>query len=572
MDLYQIPDLVRCRFPAASLWESAQQWFQNLGEFVISSWVDMQRMFMTQFQAAPKYAPPVTTLANVKQRDNESLTAYFKRFNQESMGVTGASDETFKNFPIAGLKVGTDFWKHLQGKDPSNLSELYAAAESFKKVEQSLAENQKEMAKSRGKRKDHTPSPEPKGRGRSPARIHMASDRRSWSPPRQSAEHIYAVTKDKAPFRKPQPIPYNVARDKKKYCDFHESAGHNTTDCRHLKEEIEELLRAGYLTKWVKKYRMDHPPERRARGMSPEDKDDEKQNDTQFVREGSIRSIFGGPYTGGGSRKAMERYAKEAKDYSLTNVNHLSARAPRAFKGETMDITFTEDDARWVHHPHNDALVVAMRIATMNVHRVFVDNGSSVNILYYDTYKKMGLPDKDMTAENLYVYGFGGEAIKAKGTIRLPVILGEAPRTATQISEFVIIDHPSAHNALMGRPLLKDMKIVTSIYHLTLKFPTPGGVGCVMGSQYESRDCYGRSLKNFQDRRGVPPHEELHSVHAIYFIQYPESDTEGAPSLPLSEGHIHHEVKLPLSDEQKIEQCGEQVMEVEVTPPGKSGS
>ncbi|XP_017239880.1 uncharacterized protein LOC108212671 [Daucus carota subsp. sativus] len=310
MDLYQIPDLVRCRFLAASLRERAQQWFQKLGEGVISSWVDMQRMFMTQFQAATKYVPPVTTLANVKQRDNESLTAYFKRFNQESMGVTGASDETLKNFLITGLKVSTDFWKHLQGKDPSNLSELYAAAESFKKVEQSLAENQKEIAKSRGKRKDHTPSLEPKGRGRSPARIHMASDRRNWSPPRQpgtytplvaSAEHIYAVTKDKAPFRKPQPIPYNVARDKKKYCDFHESAGHNTADCRHLKEEIEELLRAGYLTEWVKKYRMDHPPERRARGRSPEDKDDEKPNDTQFVREGSIRSIFGGPYIGGGS-------------------------------------------------------------------------------------------------------------------------------------------------------------------------------------------------------------------------------------------------------------------------------
>ena len=135
MDLYQIPDLVRCRFLGASLRESAQQWFQKLGEGVISSWVDMQRMFMTQFQAATKYAPPVTTLANVKQRDNESLTAYFKRFNQESMGVTGASDETLKNFLIAGLKVGTDFWKHLQGKDPSNLSELYAAAESFKKID-----------------------------------------------------------------------------------------------------------------------------------------------------------------------------------------------------------------------------------------------------------------------------------------------------------------------------------------------------------------------------------------------------------------------------------------------------
>ena len=32
-----------------------------------------------------------------------------------------------------------------------------------------------------------------------------------------------------------------------------------------------------------------------------------------------------------------------------------------------MDVSFTEDDAKWVHHPHNDALVVAIRIANWNV-------------------------------------------------------------------------------------------------------------------------------------------------------------------------------------------------------------
>ena len=226
MDLYQIPDLVRCRFLVATLRDSAQQWFQKLEGGVISSWEGLQQMFMTQFQAATKYAPPVTTLANVKQRDNETLTAYFKRFNQESMGVKGASVETLKNFLIAGLKVGTDFWKHLQGKDPATLSELYSAAESFKKVEQSLAENQKEIAKSKYKRKDRTPSPEARGRARSPGRVNMTSSKRSWSPPRQSgiytpltasAEHIYAVSKDKVPFQRPQPIPQHIAKDKKKY-------------------------------------------------------------------------------------------------------------------------------------------------------------------------------------------------------------------------------------------------------------------------------------------------------------------------------------------------------------------
>ena len=32
----------------------------------------------------------------------------------------------------------------------------------------------------------------------------------------------------------------------------------------------------------------------------------------------------------------------------------------------------------------------------------------------------MGLPDKDMTIENIHIYGFGGEAVKVKGVIQLP--------------------------------------------------------------------------------------------------------------------------------------------------------
>ena len=99
------------------------------------------------------------------------------------------------------------------------------------------------------------------------------------------------------------------------------------------------------------------------------------------------------------SNNAMDRYAKEARGPILTNVNRLDERPPKLFRGENIDITFTEADSRWIHHPHNDALVVEMVIGAMNVHRVFIDNGSSVNILYYGTYKKLGLLDKEMTVD-----------------------------------------------------------------------------------------------------------------------------------------------------------------------------
>lgn len=61
----------------------------------------------------------------------------------------------------------------------------------------------------------------------------------------------------------------------------------------------------------------------------------------------------------------------------------------------------------------------------------------------------------------------------------------------------MVLDQESVHSALVGRSLLKSIRVITSIYHLTMKFLTPNGVGCVKGSQNDSRECYYRD-------KGIP--------------------------------------------------------------------
>ena len=158
----------------------------------------------------------------------------------------------------------------------------------------------------------------------------------------------------------------------------------------HLKDHIVDLIRSGYLTEFVaqeaKKYK---------------DQKAEKANEQGTncnTRAGSVRTIIGGPFVGGQGRSAMKRYVREPRGSPLTNVCHLSERPPKMFKRETMDITFTEGDARTVHHPHSNALVVTAVIGNVNVHRLLVDNGRSVNILAYGAYQKMKMADKDMMA------------------------------------------------------------------------------------------------------------------------------------------------------------------------------
>ena len=49
-------------------------------------------------------------------------------------------------------------------------------------------------------------------------------------------------------------------------------------------------------------------------------------------------------------------------------------------------IRFFEEDARCLHHPHDDALVVSIRVGDYNTHGVLVDNGSFTDILYYPAF------------------------------------------------------------------------------------------------------------------------------------------------------------------------------------------
>ena len=52
-------------------------------------------------------------------------------------------------------------------------------------------------------------------------------------------------------------------------------------------------------------------------------------------------------------------------------------------------IIFTEQDAEGVLTSHNDAVVVIVNIVDYNIHRIFIDNGSLVDVLYYFIFSQM---------------------------------------------------------------------------------------------------------------------------------------------------------------------------------------
>lgn len=55
---------------------------------------------------------------------------------------------------------------------------------------------------------------------------------------------------------------------------------------------------------------------------------------------------------------------------------------------------------------------------------------------------------------------------------------------------FQVVKLPLSYNAILGRLILYDFEVVTSILYLTMKFPTKAGVGVVRGRQEEARAAY----------------------------------------------------------------------------------
>jgi hypothetical protein len=72
---------------------------------------------------------------------------------------------------------------------------------------------------------------------------------------------------------------------------------------------------------------------------------------------GEIHTIVGGLALGGTSRLSRKAYTRQAHNILVTQ------RPRKNVKLDDQVITFSEDDARGIHQPHDDTLVVTMIVA-----------------------------------------------------------------------------------------------------------------------------------------------------------------------------------------------------------------
>ncbi|XP_074377936.1 uncharacterized protein LOC141719454 [Apium graveolens] len=115
-----------------------------------------------------------------------------------------------------------------------------------------------------------------------------------------------------------------------------------------------------------------------------------------------------------------------------------------------MTLKFGDPDLEGLKFPQDDPLVITHIIGNCPVMRVLVDNGASMDILYHDTFIRMGYNNSQLTPSNAPIYGFNHIECKVEGEIQLPVTIREEPREAMQMLNFQVVKATSTYNAIMG--------------------------------------------------------------------------------------------------------------------------
>nr|XP_023876861.1 uncharacterized protein LOC111989307 [Quercus suber] len=146
---------------------------------------------------------------------------------------------------------------------------------------------------------------------------------------------------------------------------------------------------------------------------------------------------------------------------------------------------FSDEDKVGTIQPHDDTLVITLRIVEYDVKRVMVDQGSTAEIMYPDLYKGLNLKHDDLKPYSSPLVSFEGRVVIPKGQIRLPV------QTGMEIVEvdFIVIDAYSPYTAIVAKPWLHTLGAVSSTLHQKVKYLSDGQVGEIWGDQSMARQC-----------------------------------------------------------------------------------
>nr|GEZ32298.1 reverse transcriptase domain-containing protein [Tanacetum cinerariifolium] len=135
-------------------------------------------------------------------------------------------------------------------------------------------------------------------------------------------------------------------------------------------------------------------------------------------------------------------------------------------------------------------LVIEAEVGGHMIHRMYVDDGSSMEILYEHCFNRLR-PEirSQMVPATTSLTGFSGETKWPLGQLRLLVIIGDTNHSTRAWMNFMILRSFSPYNGIIGRPRIRAIQAVPSTVHGMLKFPVEEGIVTICSTILIPTEC-----------------------------------------------------------------------------------
>ncbi|GKD21633.1 hypothetical protein Tco_1223336 [Tanacetum coccineum] len=229
--------------------------------------------------------------------------------------------------------------KRLYEKILRSMDEMYRVTTSFLQREVAAFSHSWKKAPASWKQPEGGNKPNFKRGFKNKQRSDQKPDR--FSLLKKTPKEIFALKKGK--FKAPPPMVTPAEkRDLNKYCEFHADTGHSTDECMQLRKQIDEMIKSGKLSQFIKELKQSDKPKAQKKG--------------ETARKDKPLAIL--------MIQPWERVAKQ--------------RVTQSFSPETT-ISFPslgEEDGT------EGPMIIEAEIGGHFVHRIYVDGGASSEVLY----------------------------------------------------------------------------------------------------------------------------------------------------------------------------------------------
>ncbi|XP_014506181.1 uncharacterized protein LOC106765928 [Vigna radiata var. radiata] len=258
MVFYMNSDPVICRAFSLSLKDEALEWYNTLPPNSVDCFAIVETLFRRQYSSNRKQEITPTELVNTKQEKGETFKAFMKRYTETTRQVKDVNHSFIINNLPSCLRPGY-FTEKLYVRPPKTMDELQERVAEFICMEDmriSQRKRQREADVGGGRKDDKRPFGNNDKSGELPRTFKFDHFTTLNAPRAKVLEQ--ALNVELLTLRRKSSPKY---ADERKSCHFHQNHEHNREECVTLKNEIENLIQAGHLRKYIKEGRGNLPRE-----------------------------------------------------------------------------------------------------------------------------------------------------------------------------------------------------------------------------------------------------------------------------------------------------------------------